>query len=137
MPRHYSPSQLRTWLRCARAWAWRYVREDGTGAPTADERLVSSAERLAREYEESADPCSPGPYFATAIRQMGRELTQLRDWKEGATGAATIAYPPRTGPHTEEAYCAHKDHYETGSEDYRVGADVVAAAVLSVRGKPC
>lgn len=56
-------------------------------------------------------------------------LQALEDWKAGATGAATITYPPRVGPHTEEAYCAHKAAYERGSENYRIGADVIAAAV--------
>jgi hypothetical protein len=60
-------------------------------------------------------------------------LEELANWKAGATGAATIAYPPRTGPHTEEAYCAHRDAYGRGPEGYRLGADVVSAAVLAVR----
>ncbi len=41
MPRHYSPSQLRTWLRCARAWAWRYVR--GVISPPAAVLVVGKA----------------------------------------------------------------------------------------------
>lgn len=60
-----------------------------------------------------------------------REAEELREWQAGATGAATIAHPVRVGPHTEEAYCAHRSRYMSGSEPYRVGADVVSAAMLA------
>lgn len=63
------------------------------------------------------------------------ELTKLQEWAAGVNGAAVIAYPAGVGPHTREAFLAHRDAYHGGSEDYRVGADVVSAAVLSVRAQ--
>lgn len=69
------------------------------------------------------------------VQWLIEEVEMLRDWKAGATGAATIMYPPRTGPHTEEAYCAHKAAYERGTEEYRNGADVIGAAYLAAKDK--
>lgn len=73
----------------------------------------------------------PGLWRSWAFAKVGALLFELEEWKAGATGAATIAYPPRIGPHTEEAFAAHRERYAAGSECYRVGADVVAAAMLA------
>ena len=66
------------------------------------------------------------------IRKLEAARDNLADWRAGATAAAVISNAPRSGPHTEAAYSAHKTAYETGPEQYRLGADVVAAAVLDV-----
>ena len=60
-------------------------------------------------------------------------MRQLADWQAGAIGAATIVYTPRVGPHTDEAYHAHRARYTGGSEAYREGADMVAAAVQNLQ----
>ena len=69
------------------------------------------------------------------LAELETEVCQLRAWKAGATGAATIMHPVRTGPHTEQAYCAHRSAYETAEESYRTRADVVSAAGLATKGK--
>jgi len=63
------------------------------------------------------------------VTALEAEAAQLRDWKAGATGAATISHPPHAATHTEHAYCDHRASYLSGSEDYRLGADTVASAV--------
>jgi len=69
------------------------------------------------------------------IGLLERAVQQLEDWQAGATGAATITCPVRVGPHTEEAYQAHRSTYMDESEEYRLGADTVAAAVQSIEKK--
>jgi len=56
-------------------------------------------------------------------------LEEQQEWIAGATGAATIAHPVGTGPHSEDAFLEHDQRYRTGSEAYRVGADVVSAGL--------
>jgi len=45
--RHYSPSQLKTWLKCPRAWAWRYVR--GVITPPGAALVVGKAVHVPAE----------------------------------------------------------------------------------------
>lgn len=63
-----------------------------------------------------------------AMSPDAAELEQLREWKAGATGASILLYAPRVGPHTEEAFVAHRDRYMQGSEEYRIGADLIGEA---------
>lgn len=102
--------------------------EDLEAGVAAGQRAAQSARELVEtllEIERIAEaPVAGGPLDA---------VRWLKDWQAGANGAATIAYPPRVGPHTEAAYCAHRAEYTGGSEGYRVGADMVAAAVLAAK----
>lgn len=70
---------------------------------------------------------------ANGVRQLLCEMDSLRDWQAGAMAAAWISYPAGVPPHTEAVYCAHKADYVSRSEHYRLGADEVAAAILSVK----
>lgn len=74
--------------------------------------------------------------FADRIDRLdGRTGTiELRAWKQGARGAATIAHRPRDGGHTEEAFLVHQQRYmASAAKDgpYAAGADCVAAAILA------
>jgi hypothetical protein len=91
-------------------------------------RLRSTAQILIAELG------AVGPMDAEdAAAKAVQTIRNLRDWQEGATAACWISYPPGMPPHTEDVYCAHKNHYTSGSEDYRLGADEVAAAIMSVK----
>jgi hypothetical protein len=72
-------------------------------------------------------------YSHADVLWLIEQVDDLKDWQAGATGAATIMHPVRTGPHTEAAYCAHKASYEGGPEAYRVGADVVGAGHMAAK----
>jgi len=88
---------------------------------------VEVAELLFGESEHTPENVVNG------VRQLLCELDSLRDWQEGAVAALMISYPPGMPPHTEDVYYAHKSYYTSRSEDYRLGADEVAAAILSVK----
>lgn len=71
-----------------------------------------------------------------AQQARDEELDALREWRVGVEGALTICYPPRVGPHTEGAYITHAQRYHhPAMEEYRQGADVVAAAVEVAKRK--
>jgi cell division protein FtsL len=73
-----------------------------------------------------------------AIRERDRAILErdaIQAWKDGASGAAIISYPPRTHGHTESMYYAHRVTYETGPENYRDGADVVSDLYLFFRSE--
>uniref|UniRef100_A0A6H1ZRQ7 Uncharacterized protein n=1 Tax=viral metagenome TaxID=1070528 RepID=A0A6H1ZRQ7_9ZZZZ len=95
---------------------------------TPEERLRAVAQILIAEI--GAD----GPMDAEdAAAKAVQAICNLRDWQEGATAACWISYPPGMPPHTEDVYYTHKRYYASRSEDYRLGADEVAAAILSVK----
>ncbi len=91
--RTYKLSTVREWLaqRTAEAEALRAKLNQGATsepdcAPHKEDdvthkeeirRIVAEAEALAVEYEQTADPCSPGPYFATAIRRLAAYVVKL------------------------------------------------------------
>lgn len=126
-------SRLRSEIQQARMKA-EDERDDALTGVEAGERAAQSARELVNALREIEVLCGEEDDSPrSAVERVISERHSLRDWKAGATGAATISYPPRVGPHTEDAYCAHKSAYEGGSEDYRIGADVVAAAVLAAK----
>lgn len=74
--------------------------------------------------------------MADESQALQEEAEALREWRAGVEGALTICYPPRVGPHTEGAYITHAQRYHhPAMEEYRQGADVVAAAVEVAKRK--
>lgn len=68
----------------------------------------------------------------TMSEDLREQLTKEREWAAGAQGALMLFYPPKCGPHTTEAFVAHRERYLAGSfqesDPYCAAADEVALA---------
>ena len=70
------------------------------------------------------------------LAEANAKIHDLEEWIAGAKGGVMLMYPPRVGPHTEEAYCAHKSRYMASAAaltSYAEGADCVAAGHMEVK----
>lgn len=124
------------WVQCEKHGPTVQVRYDANApCPLCEAQRQNQELRgtLAQEHRVNTARLDrlEGTDWERMLAARNLEIAQLRQWKAGAIGSATLMHPIRTGPHTLEAYQAHHAAYTGGSEEYRLGADVVAAGHMA------